>query len=296
MGSVYAALMASAGHEVVAVARGAHLEAMARDGLRLEGFSGDRTVRLHACASTDGLAPVDLVVLAVKAGDVEDAARVALPLLGSRTLVQTMQNGLGSAERVAAVVGAGRTLAGVGAGFGASIKAPGHVHHNGMERIHFGALESVPHADLEAVADIWRTGGFSVQAHGNVERLLWQKLLVNVTVSAVCCLTGFNLGELLDDAAAWPVAQASLLEAVATAQAKGLDLGVDDPVRHVRDLIGKVPQARPSMLMDHAAHRRSEIEVINGAVVREAARLGVPTAVNAALVGLVKARESRFAA
>jgi 2-dehydropantoate 2-reductase len=296
MGSVYAGLMASAGHEVFAITKGpAHAEAMARGGLRLEGFSGDRTVRLHAGVSTEGVDPVDLVVIATKTVDAEDAARAALPLLGSETPVQTMQNGLGSGERVAAIVGADRTIVGVGAGFGASIVAPGHVHHNGMDRVHFGAHANLPPAALEAAAEIWRSAGFTVELHADTERLVWRKLLVNITVSAACCLAGHNLGQLMSDEALWLVAQGALLEAVATALAKGVDLEVGDPVQHVTNIISKVPDARPSMLMDHMAKRRSEIDDINGAVVREAARLGVPAPINGALAALVKAREAHFA-
>jgi 2-dehydropantoate 2-reductase len=296
MGSVYAGLMADAGHEVFAITKwAAHAEAMERGGLRVEGFSGDRTVKLRGAVDTEGVGPVDLVVLATKAADVEAAARAALPLLRADTPVQAMQNGLGSGARVATIVGPERTMVGVGAGFGASLKAPGHVHHNGMDRVHFGAFDSLPRAAVDAAAEIWRSAGFSVEVHDDVELLVWRKLLVNTTVNAICCLTGLSVGEVLDDPGAWPVARASTLEAAAVAQAKGLMLGVGDPVEHVLSILRKVPGARPSMLQDHDAGRRSEIDVINGAVAAEGAAMGVSTPVNAMLTALVKARETRFA-
>ena len=127
MGSVYAALMADAGHEVYAVTLWPdHAAAMAANGLRCEGASGDRTVRVHASTTTDGIGACDLVIIATKAFDVEAAARASVPLLGPETVVQSIQNGLGSPEIAAPIVGAERLAVGVVGGFGASIRAPGH--------------------------------------------------------------------------------------------------------------------------------------------------------------------------
>jgi 2-dehydropantoate 2-reductase len=145
MGSVYAGLMVSAGHEVHTISLWAdHVAAMNEKGLRVGGASGDRTVQIHASTTTDGIGPCDLVIIATKAFDVEAAARASLPLLGPETPVQTIQNGLGSPEKAAAILGEHRIAIGVVGGFGASMRAPGHVHHNGMEMIRFGALAVSP--------------------------------------------------------------------------------------------------------------------------------------------------------
>ena len=153
MGSVYAALMVDAGHEVHAVTLWPdHAAAMAAKGLRCEGASGDRTVPIHASTTTDGIGPCDLVIIATKSFDVEAAAQSCRPLLGSETIVQTIQNGLGSPEIAAPILGADRVAVGVVGGFGASIRAPGHAHHNGMEMIRFGAYAGMPRAVLEREA------------------------------------------------------------------------------------------------------------------------------------------------
>jgi 2-dehydropantoate 2-reductase len=286
MGSVYAALMADAGHEVHAITLWPdHAEAMARHGLRVEGASGDRTVRLQAGTRTDGIGSCDLVIIATKAFDVEAAARSALPLLTAHTVVQAIQNGLGSAERVAPIVG-----------FGASVRAPGHVHHNGMEMVRFGAYAGLPRPALQASAAIWESAGFNVRLFDDVRRMVWEKLIMNVTFSASCCLTGMTIGEVMRNPDAWRVARGCADEAIAVAAAAGIGLEVGDPIEHIRRLGGKIPDARPSMLLDHLARRRSEIDVINGAIPREGARVGVATPVNTTVVALVKARESGFAA
>jgi 2-dehydropantoate 2-reductase len=295
MGSVYAALMADAGHDVYGVTLWPdHAEAMAKNGLRVEGASGDRTVRIHASTTTDGIGPCDLVIIATKAFDVEDAARAAMPLLGVDTPVQTIQNGLGSAEKVAAIVGADRLAVGVVGGFGASMRGPGHAHHNGMEMIRFGAHAGLPTQHLQASAKIWESAGFKVALFDDIGRMVWEKLIMNVAFSGSTCLTGFTIGEVMADPDAWRVARGCAEEAVAVAAALKIRLEVGDPIAHIQRLGGKIANARPSMLLDHLARRRSEIDVINGSIPRLGAKAGVATPVNATVVALVKARESRF--
>jgi 2-dehydropantoate 2-reductase len=297
MGSVYAALMVDAGHDVHAVTLWTdHAEAMAKHGLRVDGASGDRTVRLHAATTTDGIGPCELVIIATKAFDVEVAARSALPLLAPHTVVQTIQNGLGSAERVAPIVGADRLAVGVVGGFGASLRAPGHVHHNGMEMVRFGAYAGLPRAPLAASAAIWESAGFRVLLFDDLRRMVWEKLIMNVTFSGTCCLTGMTIGEVMRNEDAWRVARGCAEEAVAVAIAAGIRLDVGDPIEHIRHLGSRIPHARPSMLLDHAARRRSEIDVINGSIPREGAKFAVATPVNDTVVALVKAREAGFAA
>ena len=295
MGSVYAALMASAGHEVFGVtAWPDHAAAINAHGLRVSGISGDRTVAIRASTGTEGIGPCDLVIVATKAYDIDTAAASLAPLLRADTPVQAIQNGLGSAERVAAVVGADRVAVGVVGGFGASIVAPGHAHHNGMEMIRFGAFAGMPRAVLEASAEPWTSAGFKVALFDDIARMVWEKLIMNVAFSGTCCLTGMTLGEVMDNDLAWSVARACSEEAVAVAHAAGIRLDVGDPIAHVRRLAGKIPHARPSTLLDQMAGRRCEIDAINGSIPRVGAQVGVAAPVNAAVVALVKLRETGF--
>jgi 2-dehydropantoate 2-reductase len=295
MGSVYAGLMVSAGHEVHAVSLWPdHVEAMQLNGLRVEGASGDRTVQIHASTTTDGIGPCDLVIIATKSFDVEAAAKAARPLLGPSTSVQTIQNGLGSPEKAAAVLGADRIAIGVVGGFGASIKAPGHAHHNGMEMIRFGALAGLSRDALETAAQVWRSAGFKVALFDDVKQMVWEKLIMNVAFSGTTCATGMTIGEVMNNPDAWKIARGCSLEAIAVANAAGINLDVGDPIEHVRKLGSKIPNARPSMLLDHLAHRRSEVDAINGSIPVEAAKYGIPTPMNDALVAIIRAREAAF--
>lgn len=296
MGSVYAGLMTDAGHAVhVVCRRGPHVEAIAARGLRVTGHSGDRTV-VPAGAVRDAAdvvldRPADLVVVATKAYDVAVAARSCAHLVGPDTVVQTIQNGLGSPEVAAAELDPGRIAVGVVGGFGASLPEPGVAHHNGMEMVRFGPWDGLPAAQLEASAGIWRSSGFSVALYTDLGRMVWEKLVMNAAFSGPTCLTGLTIGGVLEDPDAWAVARACAEEAVAVATASGVTLDVGDPVEHVRRLGGAIPHARPSMLLDALARHRCEIDAINGAVAREGARLGVPTPVNDTVTRLVRARE-----
>ncbi len=284
MGSVYAALMVNAGHEVHAVTLWPdHAEAMATKGLRCEGASGDRTVPIHASTTTDGIGPCDLIIIATKAFDVEEAARSCIPLLGPETIVQTIQNGLGSPEIAAPILGADRLAVGVVGGFGASIRAPGHAHHNGMEMIRFGAFAG-------------ESAGFKVGLFDDIKQMVWEKLIMNVAFSGTSCTTGLTVGEILGDPDAWSVACRCAEEAIAVAKASNIRLNVGDPIEHIRKLGGKIPDARPSMLLDYNAGRRCEVDAINGAIPRLGNPLGVATPTNQTVVGIIKARERRMLA
>lgn len=294
MGSIYAGLLARGGHDVLAVDRGIeHVRVMSETGLRVEGPLGDIAVKLRAMNSPPNEA-MDFVVIAVKAADVEGGARLALPLLDDRSIVLTIQNGIGSAETVANIVGADRLAVGIASGFGAARRGPGHVFHNAMQAIKFGAFSSLSATRLEDVAKAWRDGGFDAQAVSDIEAMQWEKLICNSAFSAICTLTGLNVGAALADAALMKMSDEAATEAWNVAKGLGLKLSVDDPISFARAFGARMPGARPSMLADHDAKRRSEIDVINGAVVKYGQRVQVATPVNDMLVALVKAKETRF--
>ncbi len=295
MGSVYAGLLGDAGLDIVAVDTwAAHIEAIRRDGLRVSGASGERVARISATTDAREAGPADLVIIATKADGVEAAARAARAILTEDGVVLTIQNGLGSAEKVAAIIGEDKTLIGVVGGFGASIPQPGHVHHNGWEFVRLGEYRGGTSARLEHIADIWRKGGFKVLLFADIHQLVWEKFICNVAFSGTCTLTGLTIGEVLADPDAFSVAAACATEAHAVARAKGIAVDIDDPVAYVRAFGEKIPGARPSMLLDHMAGKRCEIDVINGAVPRIGAEIGVPAPVNTTLAALIRARERAF--
>lgn len=294
MGSVYASLLAQAGNEVLVVDRWqAHVDAINRHGLRLEGPGGDRTVPVRAMVDAPQ-EPVELVILAVKAADVARAAANSLPLIGSGTCVLTIQNGIGSADTVAAVVGEDRLMVGVASAFGASLQGPGHARHNAMQMLRFGAFSTLAADRVTAVAQVWTAAGFAARAERDIAAIQWEKLICNAAYSAPCALTGMTVGAVMDDEYMGPVSRAAATEAWQVAKALGVKITVEDPIAHARAFGVQVFKAKPSALQDHEAGRASEIDIINGAVPRYGARVGVATPVNSTLVSLVKARERQW--
>jgi len=295
MGSVYAALLADAGHDVWAIdAWQAHVDAMNAKGLRVEGKSGDRTVKLHASTKAADVGKADLVIIATKHDGVEAAAEAVKPILKPSTPVLAIQNGLGSAERVADILGPERVMQGVVGGFGASMKGPGHAHHNGMEFVRLGEYAGPKSERLEHVAEVWRSGGFKVLTFDDIHKMVWEKLICNTSFSGPCAVTGLTVGQMMADPNGWAISLGCAREADAVARAKGIALEYDDIEAYIRNFASKIPNAKPSMLLDHLAGKRCEIDVINGAISREGRRVGVPTPVNDLICAIVRAKETLF--
>ena len=293
MGSVYAGLLGSAGNDVWAIDTWAeHVAAIRDHGLRVEGASGDRVVRVSATCDPADAGVVDLVVIATKAMHVQAAAESARALVGPGTVVLTIQNGIGSADVAADVLGRDRVVIGVAGGFGASIVGPGHVHHHGLELVRLGERAGPATSRVERIADVWRAAGFTVRTYDDVDRLVWEKLVCNVCFSGIATVLDATIGEVMDDPHAWAVASSCAAEAHAVAVASGIVLEFDDPVAYARAFGERIPGARPSMLLDRLAGRPCEIDVINGAIPPRAALVGLQAPTNATIAALVKALEA----
>ena len=295
MGSVYAGLFADAGNEVWAIdVWQAHVDAMNQHGLRVEGASGDRTVRVNATTDPVDVGRCDLVVLATKADGIAAAAAAIEPMMSDDTVILTIQNGLGAAERISQYRDPKNILIGVAGGFGAAMKGPGHTFHNGMQLIRIGEMRGGMTPRVERIAQAWRDAGFNTKAYEDVHQLIWEKFICNVTFSGPCSVMRCSAGEIMADEDGWKVAIGCGLEAFAAGQAQGINFSFTDAVQYIHDFGAKMPNARPSMLQDHEAGRRSEIDAINGMVPVVAAQVGLQAPMNETITGLVKMIENRL--
>lgn len=297
MGSIYAALLADAGNEVWAVdVWEDHLAAIRDQGLRVEGASGDRRVRsIRTAKDPTEAGPAELYVIATKASGVAAAARAIAPAMDDKSVILTIQNGLGSGERIAAHAPAGQVLLGVAQGFGASMKGPGHAHHNAMAMIRLGEMGGGITERLERVAAVWSAAGFTVKAFADIDQLIWEKFLCNCTFSAPCTVFDRSIGEIMADPATWAIARGCAAEVFALGRAKKVNFSFDDPIAYATAFGEKMPDARPSMLLDHQARRPSEIDAINGMAAALGAELGIATPYNETLSAVVRDRETGFA-
>jgi 2-dehydropantoate 2-reductase len=183
---------------------------------------------------------------------------------------------------------------GVAGGFGASMKGPGHAHHNGMELIRLGETNGPVSERLKKIARLWVNAGFNVKTFDDINQLVWEKFICNVTFSGTCTVLRRPIGEVMSDPNAWGVALACGLEAHAVGVAKGVDFSFDDATAYIHHFGSRIPGARPSMLLDHLAGRRSEIDAINGMVPVVAHEVGMSAPNNEVIVALVKALEHNF--
>jgi 2-dehydropantoate 2-reductase len=225
---------------------------------------------------------------------VEEAATSARLLIGPDTRVLSIQNGLGGPDTTARILGRERVMVGVVGGFGASMRGPGHAHHNGWELVRLGEFSGPVTPRLESVAEVWRSGGFKVKCFDDIDQLVWEKLICNVCFSGTCTITEMTVGEVMDDANAWQTASGCAIEAYNVARARGIKLDIEEPVAYVRNFGSKIPHARPSMLLDYMAGRMSEIDAINGAIPPAAEAVGVLAPFNTVVSALVRAREKKL--
>lgn len=296
MGSIYAAMMAEAKHEVWAIdSWDDHVEAINATGLRLEGPGGDRTVnRIMATSRIEDAGACDLYVIATKANAVGEAARGVAGVMRPDSLVLTIQNGLGAGDRIAAHMATDNVLLGVADGFGASMRGPGHAHHNAMRLIRLGEIRGGITRRLRTLETLWQEAGFTVRAFEDITQLIWEKFVCNVTLSAPCTAFDCNVGALMANDDAWEVALGCAREAHACGIAEGVNFSFEDLDRYVTDFASLMPNASPSLRLDHLAGKASEIDAINGMVPVLGARHGIETPFNETLTAIVRAREAAF--
>jgi 2-dehydropantoate 2-reductase len=297
MGSVYAGLLGKAGNDVWAIDIWQdHLNAIASSGLAVSGASGSYVVEgIHVANAPEDAAPCDVWVIATKAAAVEVVAAQIAPLLEAGNVVMAFQNGLGAGDRVARHIPEANIMIGIAEGFGSSIPEAGHVHHEGMRLIRIGEMNGGMTERTQQIEQLWRDAGFNVRAFANVNVMVWEKFLCNVTLSAPCAVFNVTVGELMADPEAWRVALGCAAEAYRLGIAKGIEFPFDDPIRYVSEFASTIPNASPSMRLDHLAKRRSEVDVINGQVVTLSHELGLEAPYNETLCAIVRRRESLFA-
>lgn len=297
LGSAIGACLAGAGTEVWLVNRSAaHVEAIRRDGLRVVGPQGEARLDgpLHATCDPAEVGVADLVIVLVKSFHTREAMTAALGVVGPRTAVLSLQNGLGHEDILADVVGRARVLAGK-TYVGGVMLGPGHIL-SGVAGKHtvIGELDGAATPRVQRIADVFHGAGLRTEVSDNILGTMWDKLLINVATGALSGITGLVYGELYAIPTLRETALAAVAEAMAVARASGVRLGMAEPVEAWDRAAAGLPFAfKTSMLQSLEKGSVTEIDFINGAVVRAGARVGVPTPVNAALVACIQGIERR---
>lgn len=283
VGCYYGGLLARAGHEVVLIGRPVHVEAIRQQGLRFEAAAFSGAVALAASVDAAAIAGADLVLCCVKSGDTERAAAEMAPYLGVTTIVLSLQNGVDNAARLSA--GVGRTAQPVAVYVAAEMAGPGHVRHHGRGDLVIGASP-----EAGALAALFAAAGVPVRVSDKVMATLWEKLVVNCALNALSAITRLPYGVLAQGAGVADVINDVLAECEAVAQADGIAMTADSRAA-VRGIIETMPGQRSSTAQDLMRGKPSEIDHLNGYVVRRGQALGIATPVNRALQTLVRLLE-----
>lgn len=296
VGGYFGGMLARAGAPVTLIGRpggrGAHLQAIARGGLRIEGPRIRETIAVEVADDPSAVRDAALVLFCVKTVDTEQAARAIAPHLAERAVVVSLQNGVDNVERMRAEgVDALAAVVFVGAAVG----SPGRIDHRGRGDLILGPLRPAP--SPEELAAATRVSGWFDRAgvpcpvSDRIEKELWVKLILNSMTNPIGAVTGATYGALAEFEPTWRLAESLAREAVAVARAAGVVLDLDDVLRRARRTAESVAGSLPSTRQDIERGRPTEIDALNGYLVRRGAELGVPTPMNEALCALVKLRE-----
>jgi len=295
MGSLFGARLAPLADVWLISRWTAHITAIQRSGLHLIGLDGaEATIPMQATTQAEQVGQdVDLAIIAVKSPATAQASHLAATLLKATGLALSMQNGLGNLETMAAVLGEDRVVQGV-TSHGATLVEPGQVRHAGVGATHLAIRPEIA-SQVRAISTLFEQAGFETHLSPDLDSLLWGKLIINVGINALTAILRVPTGVLADVGPASRLVAAAVDEAVRVAQARQISLPYADPQAQVQHVIQATSPNRSSMLSDVLRAVPTEIEVINGAIVREGQRLGLDTPVNQVLVWLVKAIEESCA-
>lgn len=292
MGCLFAARLSKAGYDVTLLDYiKERAEEINLQGIYVEGVTGKYSVSVPTLAGKIQSQP-DFVLICVKSTKTKAAAETVKPWLSPKAVVATLQNGVGNLEILEGIFGRERVLGGVTAE-GATVLGWGKIRHAGQGSTIFGP-KSGPESPSERIVEAFNRAGFKTSSAENVEGLIWGKLIINVGINALTAITGLKNGRLPELTGTRLVMEKAVEEAVSVAKAKGIELPYDNPLSRVKDVCRDTAGNVASMLQDVLNKKITEVDFINGAIVREGERLGIPTPVNFTLTCLVQTIQETY--
>ncbi|UCH60462.1 MAG: 2-dehydropantoate 2-reductase [Anaerolineales bacterium] len=294
VGGYFGGRLAQAGQEVIFIARGAHLEAMRDVGLRVESLKGD--FRVQPVQATDDPAQVgevDIVLVAVKAWQVPEAAQLMRPMVGEQTCVLPLENGVEAPDQLAEVLGSPPVLGGL-CHISAFVAAPGHIKHVGIEpHITLGELDGRRSQRTENLRLAFEQANIWAKVPEDIQVAMWEKFLFIAAISGVGAVTHAPAGIVRQIPGTRQLLEEAMHEILALSKARGVNLP-DGVVAKTMAFIDNLPSSvTASMQRDIIAGKPSELESQNGAVVRMAGKVGLPTPVNTFLYYSLLPQEKR---
>lgn len=290
MGGVYGGLLFRNGVDVTLIdTREEHVAAIRRDGLKVEGVRGDHVVRVPAFLTTDGLAPVDVAIVFTDTNASRLAAKSARAILKPDGFAMTLQNGIGNVEALVDELGAARVVAGVSMNSAAN-PAPGRSAYTNAGMTSIGELDGADTARIRAMHRMLNDAGIETEIVADPIAYIWSKFVLNCGINALTAVTQLRSGDMFRVPEMNALQERVIDEILGVVAKKGIRLADADP-RHTIRSHCRVRFNKPSMMQHIEQGRRTEIDAINGALVREAHALGVAVPYNEAIVAVVKGLE-----
>ena len=259
-------------------------------GVRLEGPGGPFTARVNTTANVKDIGISDLVIICVKSYSTDDACKEIKDIVSEKTGILTLQNGIGNVQILNDHFGPDRVIAGV-TNHGSTLMGTGHVRHAGKGDTAIGKADGRVLGAIREVAGVLTKAGFETKVSRDIDSVVWSKLIVNAGINALTAITRLNNGALLEHEGCRQIMRSAVQEAVKVVKRKRIKLMYDDPIQKVESVCRATSLNISSMLQDILSKSRTEIDFINGAIVRQAKALNIPTPVNEVLTNLVKTIE-----
>jgi 2-dehydropantoate 2-reductase len=269
------------------------IKKISQNGIKVEGISGPFSVRAGALSDAKEAGVCDLVILCVKSYSTEDACRSVKEMVGPATSVLTLQNGIGNVQIMNDSFGSEKVIAGI-TNHGATLLGTGHVRHAGRGETVIGRADGRVLGAVRDVAGVLTKAGLDTKVSKDIDSVIWGKLLINVGINALTAITRLNNGRLLEYDECRQLLRAAVQEAVRVVKRKRIKLAYDDPIQKVESVCKATASNVSSMLQDVLNSKRTEIDFINGAVVRQAKAAGIQTPVNEFLANIVRTIESSY--
>lgn len=263
------------------------------EGIKIEGISGNISAKLDVTADPKEIGPCDLVIICVKSYSTEEACKDIKDLVSDKTLVLTLQNGIGNVQTLNDYFGSEKIIAGI-TNHGATLLGIGHVRHAGKGDTIIGKSGAKVLGNIRDVAAVLTKAGFETKVSKDIDSVIWSKLIINVGINALTAIVRVKNGRLIQHDETRALLRSAVQEAVKIVKRKRAKLVYDDPIQKVEAVCKATATNVSSMLQDVLNKKRTEIDYINGAILRQGKALGIPTPINEALTNLVKTIEITY--
>lgn len=294
MGSLLAAYLSKSKEEIWFLDKDdARANSACERAFAVEGVSGNAQIKIKASSRPQDIGVADLIILCVKSYHTKEAILHAKGLVGDNSSVLTLQNGIGNIEIIAEIIGPERVIGGV-TNHGATLINYHHIRHAGKGETIIGRLDGKVPVEMRAVRELFNKVGLETRISKDIKGLLWSKLIINTGINALGAITKLPNGRLVEFDGTRRILREAVTEATKVAKRKRIKLIYDDPLAKVEAVAEATAGNICSMLQDVLRKKRTEIDFINGVIVRLGQELGIPTPVNSLLVDLVRTIEASY--